>query len=135
MRGAGESGIISTRPPTAADGLQCRADSDPALSRTPVRRGYHPPMTAARRAFALTLWTVLSLALLGGSARSDRDPADQLRRFTAQVEFDFVGWTLGALGAKLGQDSIGEVGYLPEAERTELVRRYPDLVDPAGRRE
>jgi hypothetical protein len=90
-------------------------------------------MTAARRAFALTFWTVLSLALLGGSARSDRDPADQLHRFTAQVEFDFVGWTLGALGTKLGQDSVGEVGYLPEAERTELVRRYLDLVDRAGR--
>src|SRR3990172_857144 len=99
---------------------------------TPVRRGYHPPMTAARRAFALTFWTALSLALLGGSARSDRDPADQLHRFTAPVEFDFVGWTLGALGAKLGQDSIGEVGYLPEAERTEWVRRYLDLVDQAG---
>src|SRR3990170_1751980 len=100
---------------------------------TPVRRGYHPPMTAARRAFALTFWTALSLALLGGSARSDRDPADQLHRFTAPVEFDFAGWTLGALGAKLGQDSIGEVGYLPEAERTELIRRYLDLVDRAGR--
>ena len=90
-------------------------------------------MTAARRAFALTFWTALSLALLGGSARSDRDLADQLHRFTALVEFDFVGWTLGALGTKLGQDSVGEVGYLPEAERTELVRRYLDLVDRAGR--
>ena len=90
-------------------------------------------MTAARRAFALAFWIALSLALLGGSARSDRDPADQLRRFTARVEFDFVGWTLGAIGVKLGQDSLGEVGYLPEAERTELVRRYLELVDRAGR--
>jgi hypothetical protein len=90
-------------------------------------------MAAARRAFALTFWTALSLTLLGGSARSDRDPADHLRRFTAPVEFDFVGWTLGALGAKLGQDSVGEVGYLSETERTELIRHYLDLVDRAGR--
>lgn len=90
-------------------------------------------MAAARRAFALAFWIALSLALLGGSARSDRNPADQLRRFTAPIEFDFVGWTLGALGVKLGQDSVGEVGYLAEADRTDLIRRYLDLLDRAGR--
>ena len=90
-------------------------------------------MAAARRAFALAFWIALSLAMLGGSARSDRDPADQLRRFTAPIEFDFVGWTLGALGVKLGQDSVSEVGYLAEADRTDLIRRYLDLVDRAAR--
>jgi len=92
-------------------------------------------MAAARRAFALAFWIALSLALLGGSARSDRDPADQLRRFTAPIEFDFVGWTLGALGVKLGQDSVSEVGYLAEADRTDLIRRYLDLLDRAARLE
>src|SRR3990172_9427633 len=84
---------------------------------TCLRRGYHPAMAAARRAFALAFWIALSLALLGGSARSDRDPADQLRRFTAPIEFDFVGWTLGALGVKLGQDSVSEGGGPPGGGR------------------
>jgi hypothetical protein len=90
-------------------------------------------MAAARRAFALAFWITLSLALLGGGTRSDRDPADQLRRFTAPIEFDFVGWTLGALSVKLGQDSVGDVGYLQETERTDLMRHYLDLVERAGR--
>jgi hypothetical protein len=89
-------------------------------------------VTIARRIFALSFWTALSLVLLGGSARADRSAADQLHRFTAPIEFDFAGWTLGALGVKLGQDSVGDVGYLPEADRTDLVRRYLGLVDQAG---
>src|SRR3990172_3256664 len=102
---------------------------------TCLRRGYHPAMAAARRAFALAFWIALSLALLGGSAGWEGDPADELRRFTAPIEFDFVGWTLGALGVKLGQDSVSEVGYLAEADRTDLIRRYLDLLDRAARLE
>jgi hypothetical protein len=90
-------------------------------------------MASARRVFAVAFWTALSLALLGGSARSDRDPAEQLHRFTAPIEFDFVGWTLKALGVKLGQDSLGYVDYLLEVDRADLVRRYLELLDQSGR--
>jgi len=85
-----------------------------------------------RRAFALSFWIPLALALLGGAGRSDRDLADQVRRFTAPLEFDFAGWTLGAIGVKLGQDSLGHVAYLAETERGDLVREYLALVDEAA---
>jgi len=90
-------------------------------------------MAAARRAFALSFWIALSLALLGGGARSERDTTDQLHRFTAPLEFDFLGWTLRAIGVKLGQDSVGEVAYLSEPARSDLVRHYIDLLDRAQR--
>mgnify|MGYP001367746503 CR=1 FL=1 len=89
-------------------------------------------MATARRAFAVAFWVALSVALLGGAARSDRDPGEQLHRFTARLEFDFVGWTLKALGIKLGQDSLSQVGYLKEADRADLVRDYLGLVARAG---
>lgn len=92
-------------------------------------------MATARRAFALAFWVTLSVALLGGGARSDRDPGEQLHRYTARLEFDFVGWTLRALGTKFGQDSLSQVAYLEEADRADLVRGYLDLVFRAGARQ
>jgi hypothetical protein len=89
----------------------------------------------ARRAFALAFWIPLSLLLLGGAARANRDPADQLARFTAPLEFDFGGWTLRAIGAKLGQDSLSSVAYMQEMERGNLVRDYLVQVDEARRME
>jgi hypothetical protein len=90
-------------------------------------------MAAARRAFAAAFWITLSLALLGGSGRSDRDPGEQLHRFTAPLEFDFLGWTFKALGVKFGQDSLGQVAYLREADRADLVRGYLARIDEAQR--
>jgi hypothetical protein len=90
---------------------------------------------AGRRAFALSFWIALSLLLLGGAARAGRDAADRLRRFTAPLEFDFTGWTLGAIGVKLGQDSLADVAYVEEAERGDIVREYLARVDEASRLE
>jgi hypothetical protein len=92
-------------------------------------------VVTARRAFAVTFWTGLSLALLGGSAPAERSASDQVHRFTAPLEFDFAGWTLAALEVKVRQDSVADAGYLSEAERTEVVRSYIELVDEANRLE
>jgi hypothetical protein len=88
-------------------------------------------VAGVRRALALSFWIILSLVLLGGGARGGRDPSDRLQRFTAPVEFDFAGWTVDALGLKLGQDTLGEVAYLSPPDRTALVRRYLGLVRQA----
>jgi hypothetical protein len=86
----------------------------------------------ARRAFALSFWLGLSLLLLGGAARSGREAIDQLRAFTVPLEFDFAGWTLGAIGVKLGQDSLSTVAYMAEADRESLVRDYLTRIDEAA---
>ena len=90
-------------------------------------------MTGFRRWSRIAFWTFWALQLLGGSARPGAGPAGQLHRYTAPIEFDFAGWTLGAIGAKLGQASVGEAAYLPEAARSDIVRRYLYLVGEASR--
>lgn len=76
---------------------------------------------------------LLVLILVAGSQRPNRGTADRAQRFTAPIEFDFAGWTLGAIGVKLGQASRGEAGYLTESERTNLVRDYVHLLEQARR--
>ncbi len=72
---------------------------------------------------------------LAGSSLVVRDTAEQVRRFTRPVEFDFATWTLDAAVLKLGQFGLGAAGYLtPEARRT-LVREYADQVAETSRLE
>jgi hypothetical protein len=87
------------------------------------------------RLFGRTVIVVLALILLGGSTLSFRGSAEELHRFTGPIEFDFVGWTLGAIGAKLRQDSAGETAYLTPPERESLVRSYIHLQGEADRLE
>ncbi|HSR46977.1 MAG TPA: hypothetical protein VLL77_03215 [Anaerolineales bacterium] len=74
---------------------------------------------------------LLVLILVAGSQRPNRETADRAQRFTAPIEFDFAGWTLGAIGVKLEQASRGQAGYLTEPERGGLVRDYVRLLERA----
>jgi len=82
-----------------------------------------------------TLWISLLTLLLVGSSVQLRDPANQVRRFTRQIEFDFLDWTLDAMLVKLELFSLGVAGYLPETERQALVQTYLDLVKEIRRLE
>ena len=74
------------------------------------------------------LWILLLISLLTGSSVPLYDPAIQVRRFTRQIEFDFLDWTLDALRVKLELYSLGVAAYLLETERQALVQTYLDLV-------
>ena len=74
------------------------------------------------------LWILLLTSLLTGSSVQLCDPAIQVRRFTRQIEFDFLDWTLDALRVKLELYSLGVAAYLSETERQALVQTYLDLV-------
>lgn len=73
---------------------------------------------------------VLSILLLALSRSTIAflDPAQRVRRFTSAIEFDFISWTLDALGIKLGQTSLGAIEYLNQEQREELVLEYFALV-------
>lgn len=71
---------------------------------------------------------MLLTSLLTGSSVQLCDPAIQVRRFTRQIEFDFLDWTLDALRVKLELYSLGVAAYLSETERQALVQTYLDLV-------
>ena len=57
------------------------------------------------------------------------NPADAARRYTRPVEFDFVGWTLNALGIKLGQAVIDTPFYFTPTTSHKLVIDYFHLMD------
>ena len=56
-------------------------------------------------------------------------PGDAVRRYTRPVEFDFVNWTLDALGVKLGQSAISAPFYFDGPARHQLVLDYFHLMD------
>jgi len=105
----------------------------PSRPRAAARTGYDPGVTVRRRWIGIGFWTAAALVLLGGSARPGSGPAGQLHRYTAPIEFDFAGWTLGAIGAKLGQAGVGQAAYLAEAARSDVVRRSLYLLGEASR--
>jgi hypothetical protein len=64
-------------------------------------------------------------------AYSNLPPGDQLqqaRAFTRDLEFDYISWTMDALGVKLSQFALQTVDRLPEAARRQVVLDYLDLV-------
>jgi hypothetical protein len=70
--------------------------------------------------------------------RSDLEPGDQdeqIRAFTRQIEFDFVTWTLDALWVKGSQLGLGTVDHIPEAQHSEIVLSYLELVSQIQRLE
>jgi hypothetical protein len=64
-------------------------------------------------------------------AFSNYPPGDELQRiraFSRPLEFDYVGWTLNALGTKLGQVALGAADTLTPEEQSQLVLDYLDLI-------
>ncbi len=85
-------------------------------------------MRLASQVFQNTLVFLLTLVLLVSSNVSAFNPADQVRRFTRSIEFDYVSWTVDALLLKLGQASLSVPHYLTEDEQHTVVIDYIKLV-------
>lgn len=60
---------------------------------------------------------------------------EQVRAFTRDIEFDYVAWTLNALGVKLSQVALQSSSYLPKPQEHELVIQYIDLITQIQRGE
>ena len=93
-------------------------------------------MTSSQRAFRWGTLVLLSLAIslmLGGSTAPALNRSDQVRRFTRQLEFDYVGWTTESLTEKFRNSALGAANYLSEPERKELVLDYVELIGETAR--
>jgi hypothetical protein len=66
--------------------------------------------------------------LLGRDVIALEGPVERVRLYTRKLEFEFVGWTLGAAGVKLAQWSLGQTAYLREDDRRPLPLSYLELV-------
>jgi hypothetical protein len=82
-----------------------------------------------KSAFWLTLILLMMAMMLGASIVSPADPLEQVRAFTRSIEFDYVSWTIDALGIKLGQIALDTAGYLPEKDRSSTVLATLDLIN------
>ncbi len=80
------------------------------------------------RAFEITFALLVVMMLLSSSALPQGDPDGQVRAFTRGIEFDYLTWTLDAVGLKLGRGALNAVEYLPEEERSPVVVQFLQLL-------
>jgi hypothetical protein len=82
------------------------------------------------RAIEIGLFILFFTLLLAGSTLLvSADPTAAARRYTRPYEFDFVNWTMDALGIKLGQSALGTPFYFDDSARHKLVMDYFHLID------
>lgn len=81
-----------------------------------------------RRILPLAAGLFLAAMLLGNGGQTPEDLAEHARAFTRGKEFNFVRWTLNALGVKLNQMALGSEKYLSAEQRRQVVIRYLELV-------
>ena len=81
-----------------------------------------------RNLVALGIVLLISLLILGSSSVPPGDQTSRVRAFTRAIEFDFVEWTLDALALKGGQNSLAAAQYIREADQSDLVLGYLELV-------
>ncbi len=82
-----------------------------------------------RRVGRVVRWglTLLVLALLlRNSTTQFGEPYYALSWYVKEQHFDYIGWELGAIGAKVGQSVAATHAYMPEADRSAYVRAYFD---------
>jgi hypothetical protein len=80
---------------------------------------------------------ILTLFVLPISS-SNGDPTEELERIRAYsriYEFDYVSWTVSALGRKLVQSGLNPERYLTEGDKHDLVLEYLDLANQVNRLE
>lgn len=87
--------------------------------------------TAFRRAFIVAVL----LFLVGRDVPVLTDTNIQVSVRVGALQFDFVGWTLNALGLKAAQTLSTEQSYLNTGQRKQIVLDYFDLLDQSLRLE
>lgn len=81
-----------------------------------------------RKAYWITFILLFMPVILGQSVVSQSDPVERVRAFTRPIEFDYLSWTLDALGVKLGQLALQTAGYLDYSEQSKTVLSELEVV-------
>ena len=72
---------------------------------------------------------LFGILLSGSTLLISESSTGTARLFTRPVEFDFVTWTLDAVGIKLGQSALDTPFYFDQSNRHKLVVDYFHLLD------
>jgi hypothetical protein len=86
-----------------------------------------PPVKIFRwfsRLLRLAGMILVCTPLLTYSNAEPNDQTERVRAFTRDIEFDYVGWTMGALRIKLFESALSTGNYLPTEIRRRLVTEY-----------
>ena len=76
----------------------------------------------------ILLVLVVGSLLLAFSNYPQGDELQRIRSFSRPLEFDYVGWTVNALGTKLSQIALGAADNLAPEVQSQLVLDYLDLI-------
>lgn len=88
------------------------------------------------RGLEYTLYAIFFASILGGSTwLESTDPTEKVRQYTRAYEFDYVSWTMDAVGIKLGQGVLGTPYYFNESSRHQVVVEYLRLMEDILSRE
>jgi hypothetical protein len=78
---------------------------------------------------------ILGTVSLAYSGLPPGDQMERVRAFSRDLEFDYIAWTLDALGVKLGQVVLQAGAFLPGESRHQLVLDYLNQVDQINQAE
>ncbi|MBI3359729.1 MAG: hypothetical protein HY023_01295 [Chloroflexi bacterium] len=85
------------------------------------------------RTFRLAFVLAGVASLLAYETPPPGDMQARVSHIVGDLQFDFVNWTLDAIGVKVNQGSVAEQDYLPEVRRKQIVLDYLKLVDDVRR--
>ncbi len=79
--------------------------------------------------FRISLALILALLFMGGSSLPPADELERVRRNTRTIEFDYIEWTLEAMGIKMSQSALPMPDYLDGSMQTRFVLETLKLVE------
>ncbi|RPI29194.1 MAG: hypothetical protein EHM70_15945 [Chloroflexota bacterium] len=75
-----------------------------------------------------TLTILFGTAILTTSTLPPANKIERVRVFTRSIEFDYVEWTLDALGLKISENALGASDYLADGSRHDIALQYLQLM-------
>lgn len=81
----------------------------------------------AERLILIIILSLLLILPISGSVVDPTEQLEQIRSFSRIYEFDYVSWTVSAVGRKLVQSSLQIDRYLSPADKKSLILDYLDL--------
>ncbi len=80
------------------------------------------------RLYIALLAGALLLLLVGPATPEPPKPSQRIRAYTRPYEFDYLNWTLNALGVKYQQAALGAAAYLDAESQRQVVLDTRDLI-------
>ena len=85
-------------------------------------------MRFLKRVIRLFFIIIFLLITIQRSVLPSTDPVENIRRFTRQIEFDYVTWTLDAFGIKIDESALNYPDLVNADEQHTLIEKYISII-------